>query len=123
MTTAVARQGRASVLDTLMQDYIRTARAKGLSERNVLGRHALRNALLPVVTVIGLQVGRLIGGAVVVETIFAVPGLGRLMLDSIFTRDFPVVQACALFITLAVLVTNLVTDIAYGYLDPRIRYG
>jgi peptide/nickel transport system permease protein len=122
MASAVARQSRGCLLEVLIQDYIRTARAKGLRDGAVVVGHALRNALLPVVTIIGLQIGRLIGGAVVVETIFAVPGMGRLMIDSIFTRDFPVVQACALFIAIGVLAISLLTDVAYAYLDPRIRY-
>jgi ABC-type dipeptide/oligopeptide/nickel transport system permease component len=98
------------------------ARAKGLREALVVGRHALKNALIPVVTVIGLQMGRLFGGAVVVETIFALPGLGRLAADSIFFRDFPMLQGVVLILALAVMLANLLTDFLYALLDPRIRY-
>jgi peptide/nickel transport system permease protein len=116
------RQTRSAMLEVLMQDYIRTARAKGLRERTVIWVHALRNALLPVVTLMGLQIGRLFGGAVIIETIFAFPGMGRLMVYSIFLHDFPVVQACVLIVALTVLFANLATDLIYAYLDPRIRY-
>ena len=117
------RQVRSSVLDVLAQDYLRTARAKGLAERLVVVRHALRNALIPVVTVIGLMLGRLLGGAVVTETIFAIPGIGRTMADAIFSRDFPIVQGTILMMALVVLLFNLIVDVLYGLLDPRIRYG
>jgi len=116
------RQTRSAMLEVLAQDYIRTARAKGLRERRVIWVHALKNALLPVVTLMGLQIGRLFGGTVVIETLFAIPGMRRLMVDSIFLRDFPVVQACVLIVALAVLFANLGTDLIYAYLDPRIRY-
>jgi peptide/nickel transport system permease protein len=99
-----------------------TARSKGLLERVIVVRHALKNALLPVGTVIGLQIGHLIGGAVITESIFSIPGVGRLAADSIFTRDFPVVQAVVLLTASAVLLANLLTDIAYAWLDPRIHY-
>jgi ABC-type dipeptide/oligopeptide/nickel transport system permease component len=99
-----------------------TARAKGLSEPVVVGVHALRNGLIPVVTVIGLQAGRLLGGAVVVEVIFSIPGMGRLAVDAISYREFPIVQAVVLVMAVAVLTANLATDILYAYLDPRIRY-
>jgi peptide/nickel transport system permease protein len=120
--TAVARQTRGSLIQVLAQDFVRTARSKGLPEQRVLLGHALKNGLLPIVTVLGLQLGNLLAGAVVVETIFAIPGIGRLMIDSIFARDFLTVQGCALLIALAVLAANLLTDISYAYLDPRIRY-
>jgi peptide/nickel transport system permease protein len=116
------RQIRSSMLEVLAQDYIRTARAKGLAEGMVIWLHALKNALLPVVTIMGLQFGRLVGGSVVIETLFSIPGMGRLIVDSIFQKDFPVVQACVLIMALAVLVANLITDMIYAYLDPRIRY-
>lgn len=116
----IMRQTRASLLQVLSQDYIRSARAKGLSEPAVLLRHGLRNALIPVVTVIGLQIGALLGGAVVTETVFSLPGLGRMMVDGIFQRDFPVIQGAILFIVLAVIVVNLVTDTLYAWLDPRV---
>ena len=119
----VMRQVRSALIDVLHQEYITTAWAKGLSERTVVNRHALKNALIPVVTVIGLQTGRLFGGAVVVETIFAMPGLGRLAADSIFFRDFPSLQGVVLVLALAVFFSNLLTDALYSYLDPRIRYA
>jgi peptide/nickel transport system permease protein len=116
----IMRQTRASLLQVLSQDYIRSARAKGLSEPAVLLRHGLRNALIPVVTVIGLQIGALLGGAVVTETVFSLPGLGRMMVDGIFQRDFPVIQGAILFIVLCVIVVNLITDALYAWLDPRV---
>jgi len=117
----VMRQTRASMLQVLSMDYIRTARAKGVSERLVLVRHALRNALIPIITVIGLQIGALLGGAVVTETVFALPGLGRMLVDGIFQRDFPVIQGAILFIVIAVFVVNLMTDLLYRALDPRVK--
>jgi len=116
------RQMRSAMLEVLAQDYVRTARAKGLKERSVIWRHAFRNSVLPVVTIMGLQIGRIIGGAVVVENIFAISGVGRLLVQSILNRDFPVVQAIVLIISVAVLLSNLVTDMLYAYIDPRIRY-
>jgi peptide/nickel transport system permease protein len=118
LTTRLVRSG---VLEALATDYIRTARAKGLPERAVI-RHALRNALLPVVTVIGGRIGMLFTGAVLVETVFAWPGLGQLLLSSIQTRDMPVLLALFLLVSLAVIMTNVMTDLAYAWLDPRIRY-
>jgi peptide/nickel transport system permease protein len=118
----VMRQTRSAMLEVLRQDYVTTARAKGLIERVVLTKHALRNALIPIVTIIGLEFGHLMGGAVITETIFSVPGVGRLAADSIFQRDFPVLQAVVLLLAFAVLLANLLTDIAYAWLDPRIRY-
>ena len=117
----VMRQTRAAMLQVLSQDYIRTARAKGLPERRVVMHHGLRNALIPVVTVIGLQIGALLGGAVVTETVFAMPGLGRMLVEGIFQRDFPAVQGAVLFIVGAVLVVNLLTDLLYAVLDPRAK--
>ncbi len=122
LSAVVMRQLRSSLIEVLQQEYVMVARAKGLAERLVVGRHALKNALIPVVTVIGLQTGRLFGGAVVVETIFALPGLGRLAADSIFFRDFPMLQGVVLILALAVLLANLLTDLLYAFLDPRIRY-
>ncbi|HVQ76709.1 MAG TPA: ABC transporter permease [Candidatus Binatia bacterium] len=123
VTAVTMRQVRASLLEVLRQEYIVVARAKGLSEPRVVRIHAVKNALIPVVTVIGLQIGRLVGGAVVVETIFALPGMGRLAADSIFFRDFPMLQGVVLVMAGAVLLFNLLTDLLYAYLDPRIRYG
>jgi ABC-type dipeptide/oligopeptide/nickel transport system permease component len=112
---------RASMIEVMSQDYIRTARAKGLSERAVTYKHALRNALLPLVTMTGLNFGFLLAGAVLTETVFAWPGLGRLMNDSIYTRDYPVLMGLFIFISIIVILTNLVTDIIYSILDPRMR--
>jgi peptide/nickel transport system permease protein len=114
---------RSSLLDAIVQDYIRTARAKGLPERLVFFRHALRNALIPVVTIVGIQVGALWEGAVVTETIFAWPGVGRLVTNSIGGRDYPVVQAVVLIAAFSFMVSSLLVDIAYAWLDPRISYG
>jgi ABC-type dipeptide/oligopeptide/nickel transport system permease component len=111
------------MLDVLRQDYIRTARAKGQRERLVVYTHALRNALLPIVTVIGLQFGTLLGGAVLTETVFAWPGIGRLLVDAIGYRDYPVIQGTVLVISLGFVLTNIVVDILYAYLDPRIQYS
>jgi peptide/nickel transport system permease protein len=118
-----ARMTRAAMLEVLRQDYVRTARAKGLRERLVIYRHALRNALLPIVTIVGLQFGTLIGGAVLTETVFAWPGIGRLLVDAIGFRDYPVIQATVIVIATGFVLTNLVVDILYAYLDPRIRYN
>ena len=112
---------RSSLIDVLGQDYIRTARAKGLSERVVLYRHALRNALIPVVTLISLDLSRLLGGAVVVESIFAWPGVGRLVVEAIRTVDFPIVQATVTMMALLFVGINLIVDLSYMWLDPRIR--
>jgi peptide/nickel transport system permease protein len=122
VSAVVMRQLRSSLIEVLQQEYVMVARAKGLGEGRVVGRHALKNALIPVITVIGLQTGRLFGGAVVVETIFALPGLGRLAADSIFFRDFPMLQGVVLILAVAVVVANLFTDLLYAVLDPRIRY-
>jgi peptide/nickel transport system permease protein len=122
-TGVLIRQVRSSVLEVLSEDYITTARAKGLSRRSVLFGHALRNALLPVVTLIGLQLGHLFGGAATIETVFSIPGLGRLAVDSIFFRDFTMIQALMLVLALTVLAASLVTDLVYSRIDPRIRRG
>ena len=116
------RQTRSAMLEVLMQDYIRTARAKGLSERTVIWLHAFKNACLPVVTQMGLQVGRLFGGVVIIETVFMIPGMGRMMVTAIFGRDFLLVQGGVLILALFIVFANLVTDLLYAYLDPRIRY-
>src|SRR5438093_10653804 len=120
---SVMRMPRSCLLDVLRQDYVRTARAKGVRERAVVGRHALRNALIPVVTILGLQFGSLLGGSVVVESVFGLPGIGSLMLDAIGARDYPVVQGTVLFTALAFITVNLLVDLLYGYLDPRIKYA
>lgn len=119
----VMRQTRASMLETLTTDYVRTARAKGLSRRRVLTRYALRNSLIVVVTIIGLQLGGLISGVVVTERIFGLPGFGKLTLDSVFTRDYPVIQAVVLVVTVAYIGINFAVDIIYSLINPRIRVG
>jgi peptide/nickel transport system permease protein len=118
----ITRTLRSSLLEALSEDYVRTGRAKGLSERVILGRHALKNSLIPVVTVLGLQLGGLIGGAVVTEYVFALPGVGRLVVDAVFARDYPLVQGVVLLIAVGFILTNLLVDLVYGWLDPRIRY-
>jgi peptide/nickel transport system permease protein len=118
----VMRQMRSSLLEVLAQDYIRTAKAKGLARWGIIIGHALRNAMLPVITVMGLEIGRIFAGSVVVESLFGVPGMGRLMVQAVFQRDFPIVQGCVLVMASAVLLVNFVTDILYAVLDPRIRY-
>jgi peptide/nickel transport system permease protein len=121
-TTIIARLTRSTMLDVLRQDFVRTARAKGLVERGVVLRHALRNALIPTVTVVGVQAGYLLGGAILTETVFAWPGVGTLMLQGILARDFPLVQGCVLVIALVFVLFNLAVDLLYAFLDPRIRY-
>jgi len=121
LAAVVTRTLRSSMLETLAEDYVRTARAKGLSEARVVRRHVLRNALIPVVTVLGLQLGTLVGGAVITEYVFALPGVGRLVVDAVFARDYPLVQGVVLLIALAFIVCNLVVDVLYGWIDPRIR--
>lgn len=118
-----ARMTRACMLEVLRQDYVRTARAKGQRERMVIYGHGLRNALLPIVTILGLQFGTLLGGAVLTETVFAWPGIGRLLVDAIGFRDYPIVQGAVLVIAVGFVLTNLLVDILYAYLDPRIRYA
>lgn len=117
----LARLVRSSMLEVLGQDYVRTARAKGVAEPRVLGVHALRNAAIPIVTLLGLQFAQLLGGAVVTETIFAWPGIGRLVVEAIFNRDFPVVQGVVLMVSLVFVAINVLVDVAYAVLDPRIR--
>lgn len=119
----VARQTRSSMLEVLNQDYIRTAWAKGLKERVIIIKHALKNGLIPIVTLAGMAVATIIGGSVIIETVFNIPGLGRLLVDSIISQDYPYVQAISLFVAIAVVFANLIVDIAYGWLDPRIRFG
>lgn len=121
LAAATMRMTRAQMLETLSQDYVRTAKAKGLEPRRVIYKHALRNALLPVVTLLGIQIGQLLGGVVVTETVFAWPGIGKLTVDAIFARDYPVVQGAVLLIATTFVVINLITDLAYTFLDPRIR--
>jgi dipeptide transport system permease protein len=119
----IARQTRSAMLEVLGEDYVRTARAKGLSPRRVVGVHALRNALIPVVTTIGLQVGVLMAGAILTETIFSWPGIGKWMIDSIFRRDYPSVRGGLLLIAMIVVLVNLTVDVLYGLINPRIRHG
>jgi peptide/nickel transport system permease protein len=118
----IMRQGRSALMEVLEQDYVTTARAKGLGDRSVVGGHALKNAMIPIITVIGMQVGTLVSGAAITETVFAIPGVGRAAVDAIFFRDYPVLQGAVLILTLGVLIANLLTDVTYAYLDPRIRY-
>jgi peptide/nickel transport system permease protein len=120
--TIIARLTRSTMLETLGQDFVRTARAKGVAESGVLLRHGLKNALIPIVTVVGVQAGYLLGGAVLTETVFAWPGVGTLMVQGILARDFPIVQGCVLVVALAFAVINLGVDLLYAWLDPRIRY-
>jgi len=122
MAAILARMVRGSILEVLGEDYVRTARAKGLSERRVLWGHALRNAWLPILTLIGLQLGGLLGGAVITETVFAWPGVGSLLVEAIQSRDYPVVQACVLLVSLSYVFVNTLTDLVYGWVDPRIHW-
>ncbi len=119
----VLRMTRSAMLEVLGQDYVRTARAKGLSDRLVLIRHALKNAMIPVITVIGVQMGTLFGGAVVIEQIFGLPGMGWTFVNGIYQRDYPTVQGAVLMLAVTFVVVNLLVDLTYAYLDPRIRYG
>ena len=123
LSAIVARQTRSSMLEVMRQDYVRTARAKGLRERRVITLHALRNGLLPVVTIVGLLLARVFAGAVIVEQIFNIPGMGRWLVQAALQRDLLIVQAMILVIAVAIVIANLLTDISYGILDPRIRYG
>ena len=122
-SAVIARVTRASLIEALRQDYVRTARAKGLPERSVRLKHALKNALLPVVTVVGLQFGGLLGGAVLTETVFAWPGVGRLLVDAIKSRDLPLVQGAVLLVATLFILVNLVVDLSYAALNPKVRYG
>jgi peptide/nickel transport system permease protein len=121
LAAVITRTLRSSLLEALAEDYVRTARAKGLSEWVVIRGHVLKNALIPVVTVLGLQLGTLIGGAVITEYVFALPGVGRLVVDAVFARDYPLVQGVILLIALGFILSNLLVDLLYGYIDPRIR--
>ena len=121
-TAVMMRQTRSGMLEVLRQDYIQVARAKGLAEQTVIWGHALKNASLPILTVMGLRLGRLIGGTVIIESIFGLPGLGRLAVQSIFMRDYLALQGVVLLVSIGVVVLNLITDLLYAYLDPRIRY-
>src|SRR5467141_2493396 len=121
-SAVIARMTRASMLEVLRQDYVRTARAKGLRERIVIYRHALKNAMIPILTVFGLEFGYNLGGAVLTETVFSLPGIGRLIVEGIFARDYPVVQGSMLLVATTFVLVNLLTDIAYAFFDPRIRY-
>jgi peptide/nickel transport system permease protein len=118
----IARMTRASMLDVLAQDYIRTAQAKGLSNDRVLIGHALKNAAVPIATIVGIGVAALISGVVVTETVFAIPGLGRLTVDAILRRDYPIIQGIILVFSAAYVLVNLLVDLSYTFLDPRIRY-
>src|SRR5262249_8029339 len=120
--TIVARLTRSAMLETLGQDYVRTARAKGVSSRAVVLRHGLSNAMIPIITVVGVQAGYLLGGAVLTETVFAWPGVGTLMVQGILARDFPLVQGCVLVVALSFVLVNLAVDLLYAWFDPRIRY-
>jgi peptide/nickel transport system permease protein len=117
----VARMSRSSMLEVIRQDYIRTARAKGLKEGVIITRHALKNALIPVLTVIGMQMSMVMGGSVIIETIFSIPGLGAYMMAGINARDYPVINGCVVVLSLSICIMNLLVDIAYAYVDPRIR--
>jgi peptide/nickel transport system permease protein len=123
LSGTVMRMTRTMMLEVLRQDYIRTAWAKGLPERTVIVRHAVKNAFIPVLTIMGLQVAFLIGGSVIMETVFALPGMGRLLIEVIENRDYPIIQGIVLFIGIFVIFVNLVVDLAYGWLDPRIRFA
>jgi len=123
LSGTVMRMTRAQMLEVLRQDYVRTAWSKGLRERTVVTRHAIKNAFIPVVTIVGLQIPFLVGGTVILESIFGIPGVGRYLLFSIGSLDYPVVQAINLIVAGAVVLTNLAVDLTYAYLDPRIRYA
>jgi peptide/nickel transport system permease protein len=118
----ISRITRASVIETLGEDYIRTARAKGLPGRTVLLRHALRNAAVPIITIIGIGIALLIGGAIITESVYNIPGIGRLTVDAVLARDFPVIQIVIMMFSFVYVLINLVIDLAYSLLDPRIRY-
>jgi len=122
MSAVTMRMTRTMMLEVMRQDYIRTARAKGVGEKLLVVRHALRNGLIPVVTLIGLQAPLLIGGAVILEQIFVVPGMGLLLLEAVFQRDYPVISGVFLVVGVGVLVINLLVDLSYGWLDPKVRH-
>jgi peptide/nickel transport system permease protein len=123
LAAILSRMVRSTLLEVLNEDYMRTARAKGLKESTVILKHGMRNALLPVITLLGLQLGVLLGGAVITETVFSWPGIGKLTIDSILKRDYPVVQACVLLISVSYVFVNVITDLVYAWVDPRIRQG
>ena len=123
LIAVLSRMVRSSMLEVLSEDYMRTAKAKGMPQLRVILHHGLRNAMLPVVTLLGLQLGALLAGAVITETVFSWPGIGLLTIESIQSRDYPVVQACVLFISVLYVVVNLLTDLVYAWIDPRIRLG
>jgi len=120
---SLTRQTRSAMLEVVRQDYIRTAWSKGLRERVIILRHTIKNAMIPVITILGLQVGLIFGGSVLIETVFNIPGMGRLMATSLFSHDYQIVQAGTLVIAVVVVLSNLMVDISYGWFDPRIRYG
>ena len=120
---SLTRQTRSSMLEVVKQDYVRTAWAKGLRERIIVTRHIIKNAMIPVITILGLQVGLIFGGSVLIETVFNIPGMGRLLTEAVFGHDYQIVQAGVLIISLIVVLTNIFVDISYGWFDPRIRYG
>jgi len=120
---ALTRQTRSAMLEVVSQDYIRTAWSKGLRERAIVLRHTIKNAMIPVITILGLQVGLIFGGSVLIETVFNIPGMGRLLADSLFSHDYQIVQAGTLVIATVIVLSNLAVDISYGWFDPRIRYG
>jgi peptide/nickel transport system permease protein len=121
--SSISRQTRSSMLEVMRQDYVRTAWSKGLKERSVVVKHALKNGLIPVVTLSGMGLSMIVGGSVFIETVFNIPGMGRVLVNAVFSHDYPVVQGFILFIAIFVLFVNLAVDISYGWLDPRIRYG
>jgi peptide/nickel transport system permease protein len=123
LVASTMRMTRSSMLEVLGQDYIRTARAKGQAERMVILGHALKNALIPVITVIGIQIGDLLGGTVIIEQVFGLPGIGWLTLNAIYQRDYPVIQGAILFVAVVFVLVNLMVDVFYAFLDPRIRYA
>lgn len=122
MAASTTRMLRSSLLEVLKQEYVTVANSKGLADRRVLLRHALPNALIPTITVIGIQLGQLLGGAIVIERVFAYPGMGLLLINAISERDYPLIQATILVFALSFIIVNLLTDIAYAFIDPRIRY-
>jgi peptide/nickel transport system permease protein len=120
---SLTRQTRSAMLEVVSQDYIRTAWSKGLPEWRIILRHTIKNAMIPVITILGLQVGLVFGGSVLIETVFNIPGMGRLMADSLFSHDYQIVQGGTLVIAAVIVLSNLAVDISYGWIDPRIRYG
>ncbi len=120
---SITRQTRSSMLEVMRQDYIRTAWSKGLKERIIVSKHALKNALIPVVTLLGMSLSHIIGGSVIIETVFNIPGMGRMAVNAVFAHDYPVVQGFIFLIAVLIVTVNLIVDISYGWLDPRIRYS